>query len=335
MKIAFHNNQLCTRGTTVAIYDYAYYNNKILNNESIILTKKKWIYSHNDDVIKKFKKHFNVFFYDNWEEAEYILKKENVDILYAMKSGWKDEVISNNIKTVIHSVFQYFQPHGNVYAYISEWLTLKMTNGKYPFVPYMINLPNINDDLRDFLNIPKNAIVFGRHGGEDSFNIPFVFDLINEIIEKRNDIYFLFLNTINSCGKLSFQNGKLLPPKKLLNHKRIIFLPPIIDLIEKTKFINTCDAMLHARTNGESFGLAIGEFSIRNKPIITWTGITDKTHDKAHFDILKDNAYYYNNKEELYDIIMNFKIENKNWDMYSKKYNPEIVMEQFKKIFID
>ena len=37
VKIAFWDNCLNERGTTLAIYDYAYYNKKILGNESIIM----------------------------------------------------------------------------------------------------------------------------------------------------------------------------------------------------------------------------------------------------------------------------------------------------------
>ena len=36
MKIAFYDNSLCLMGTTVAIYDYANYNESILGNESFI-----------------------------------------------------------------------------------------------------------------------------------------------------------------------------------------------------------------------------------------------------------------------------------------------------------
>ena len=33
------------------------------------------------------------------------------------------------------------------------------------------------------------------------------------------------------------------------------------NLNKKVEFINTCDAMLWARSGGETFGLSIGEFS--------------------------------------------------------------------------
>ena len=40
IKIAFHDNQLCERGTTVSLYDYAYYNKYYYNtyyNKLIII----------------------------------------------------------------------------------------------------------------------------------------------------------------------------------------------------------------------------------------------------------------------------------------------------------
>ena len=37
--IGFHSNQLCERGTEVAMYDYAYCNQKIYGNKSI---RKSW-----------------------------------------------------------------------------------------------------------------------------------------------------------------------------------------------------------------------------------------------------------------------------------------------------
>ena len=43
----------------------------------------------------------------------------------------------------------------------------------------------------------------------------------------------------------------------------LFFLPPTTDVERKVKFINTSDAFLHARTQGESFGMAVGEFSIK------------------------------------------------------------------------
>ena len=40
MNIAFWDNQLCERGTSVSLFDYAYYNQTLLNNKSYIFYDK-------------------------------------------------------------------------------------------------------------------------------------------------------------------------------------------------------------------------------------------------------------------------------------------------------
>ena len=341
MKILFESSMISCQGTSVAVNDYAHFNQEILGNESIILSKSQNYlsrvgngnFNHDPVALDFFKKKYNVFFYDSWGEAEKIIESVSPDLFYTLKGGGRDEIITQNTKSCVHAVFRGLEPHGNKNAFISEWLSKNFLDGKYPFVPHIVDLPKIDDDLRKELNIPKNAIVFGRHGSKTTFNIPFVFDVINKIVNERNDIYFLFLNTNNSCE--NFENYQL------INHTRIIHLPVTFDNEYKTKFINTCDVMLHARVNGESFGLSIAEFSIRNKPIITWTGLNHNQYfpwgfDFAHIEILGDTAFYFNDYNDLYEILNNFTPDyNRNWDVYSKFYNPNTVMEKFKKVFID
>jgi hypothetical protein len=311
LNIAFHCNQLSIRGTEVALYDYAKYNEELLGNKSIILARDPavWNYSH-PKAIEKFKNRFSVFFYQEVSQIESILDANNIDIFYAQKAGRIDDVISTKRKTVIHAVFQEHEPHGNKYAYISEWLGSQYGS---PFVPYIVDIPNIENDLRYALSIPKSATVFGRHGGLETFDIDYAKTAIKKILDIRGDVYFLFMNT-----------------EMFYKHPNIYYLDAESDMNKKVEFINTCDAMLHARKRGESFGLAIAEFSMRNKPIITWNG----GDDKAHLDILKDNCYLYNNENELFNIINNFQKIEKNWNMYSQ-FNPEVVMKKFKSVFID
>ena len=105
----------------------------------------------------------------------------------------------------------------------------------------------------------------------------------------------------------------------------------ITDLEEKVKFINTTDAMLWARRDGETFGIAIGEFSTKNKPIIAM-----KIGDLAHYRILGDNAFWYNDENSLCNILLNFNPEiekNKDWNAYTE-YTPENVMNVFNKTFL-
>jgi hypothetical protein len=319
MKIIFHENQLSYRGTSLAIYDYAQYNQSILNNESVILYNKTNP-NNFENAVSNFKSKFNVIGYENINELEKIVEKEKVDVFYAIKSGEKDGIEVSNCKTCIHTVFKNYDPHGDVYAYVSQWLSEIMTQNKSPFVPHIVNLPNYSDNLRKSLNIPNNAIVFGRHGGAETFDINFVKQTILKFSRKRKDVYFLFLGT-NPFTKKSFFRP----------YKNIIFLPATIDLETKVKFINTCDAYIHARNQGESFGLSVAEFSIKNKPIITWKN----AEEKAHLQILGNKAILYENTSDLYNILDNFEPNtNQNWDCYSENFSPKKVMQKFESVFL-
>lgn len=316
VKIAFHDNQLCERGTTVSLYDYAYYNKHYLGNESIILYNPNHTIKSVDSVIEKFKNEFKVYPYTNWNsEANEILKKEKCDILYMQKAGgWDGKMAHPNIcKTIIHCVFNTSRPHGNVYGRISSCFG----DSRWPVVNYMVNLPNVEGNMRQELNIPENATVFGRIGGLDQFNIPSVHKAIDRITDDNPNIYFFLVNTNKFCRE----------------KKNIIHYGRIVDLHKKVKFINSCDAMIHARQMGETFGAAVSEFSIKNKPIITCRG-----HDNAHLDILKDKAIIYNsnNTEEIYNIFKNFdrnEAKTKNWNAYSD-YLPSNIMDKFNDLFI-
>ncbi|MEE3663325.1 hypothetical protein V2I52_15505 [Brenneria sp. g21c3] len=321
MKIIFHENQLCYRGTTNAMFHYAYENKNTLKNESIILYNKN---SPNNflPTIDLFKKHFEVYSYTHHEQIDKIIKETQSDILYVINSGEKSNIISEKIKTVIHAVFKHHEPHGDVYAYVSKWLSDEMTAGAAPYVPHMICLPDEHENLRDELGIPKDAIVFGRHGGAETFDIIFAHKIIKKIARKRKDIFFLFLGTDPFVKKGFFYK-----------YDNIIFLNASSDPHYKTKFINTCDAYLHARINGETFGIAIGEFSIKNKPIITWS----QSEERCHLDILGSKALTYKDENELFSILTEFDkdyMSQQNWDCYSNEFNKYSVMEKFDNVFI-
>lgn len=315
VKIAFHDNCLCERGTTVSLYDYAYYNKYYLGNESIIM------YIGNDrrnvpEVIDKFKKEFTLRPYINWQkEADNILKEEKCDILYMQKAGeWDGKIASPSVcKSIIHCVFNTQYNHGDVYGRISHCF-----GRNYPVVNYMVNLPNVDTNMRNELNIPNDAIVFGRHGGACQFNIGYVHKVINKITNEYPNVFFLMINTNKFCE----------------DNKNIIHYEKIIELNKKVEFINTCDVMIHARQMGETFGAAVSEFSSKNKPVITCKNGTDL----AHVDILKDKCFLYGNEIELYNIIKHIitninEIKIQDWNAY-RNYTPEKIMDKFNEIFI-
>jgi hypothetical protein len=321
VKIAFWDNCLCERGTTVALYDYAYYNKYILKNESIILFNSTRS-ENNIKVIEKFKKEFLVIGLKNFNLVDNILLKHNCDMIYVIKSGDNEGNVSKIKKTLIHCVFHCRDPHGSVYAAISPYI--KNYKNTIPVVPHMVNLPENSEDMRNVLNISKNSVVYGRYGGYNEFDIPYVHNIVYNVAKNNQNIYFLFANTKQFCESLP----------------NIIHLGKIFDLHEKVKFINTCDAMW-GRNQGETFGLSIAEFSTKNKPVVATPNIKlNPRVDAAHINFLKDKGIWYN-QTNLYNILTTFiteenreKIKNKDWNAF-KDFTPEKVMKIFNDVFIN
>jgi len=319
MKILFHENELNYRGTSIALYDYAHFNEEFLGNESVIAYDRNCKTNHALG-IEKFKNRFQVLAYDDLSEVDQFISRNSIDLMYAIKNGNTDGVFSKECKTAVHAVFKYYEPHGDVYAYVSEWLADEMTQGKYPFVPHMINFTeDTTEDLRKQLGIPRNARVFGYYGGAQSFNITFAQKTAEEIARKYKDIYFLFM------GVDSFVKNRWWRQKA----ENMIFLPPSADLLLKLKFINTCDALLHARERGETFGITVAEFALKNKPVITFAD----SPEKAHLMELGNSAYLYKNSLELRQIILDTDLSRSARESY-EKFLPKPVMEKFKKVFI-
>lgn len=316
-KIAFYQPHLDIQGTGVSYYDYAFYNESLLGNKSYVICDKTHPATH-PLAVKKFKDSLDVIDIEgtqNMEALTSVCKDLQVDALYIQKCGSRnDGRFIETIPTFIHVVGVQKDPHGTVYAYVSEWLSLHCSNYELPFVPYMIHLPETDSDLRKDLNIPQDAIVFGRTGGPYSWNIPFVNDAIFYILNERSNVYFLFANT-----------------DKFINHERVIFHEPFADLTYKKKFINTCDAFLHARAEGESFGASVAEFSICNRPVITF----EHSPERNHIFTLRDKGLYYKDYNTLYNILRSFIPQSdKDWNAY-KDFTPINVMNKFKTVFID
>jgi hypothetical protein len=313
MKIAFYTPAIDIRGSCNALYYYAHYNETILGNTSVIVTS----FDSSKELIalNMFSNRFKILYYD--KNIDDVL--DDYDILYCIKHGLLrvDSTVSHKIKTVVHCVFDMTEKHGDVFAGVSKTLASKFGYNK--FVPHMIGLePSLfQDNLRELLCIPNNAVVFGRYGGLDTFDLSFARTAISRAVRANSNLWFLFINT-----------------PLFDTHPQIIHLNPIIENNDKNKFICTCDAHLECGSLGHTFGIAMGEFSVNNKPIICYDGPMWNT---AHLDILGVNGIYFRDENSLYTILTTFDpLSYKNLDNnHYKNYNPNNIMDIFKKVFID
>lgn len=316
MRVLFHANTLNYRGTTVALTDYAKYNQEILGNESIVVYNHSLGYDKDmgseQVVIDNLKKNFNVIGYQEGD-LEGIIDKEKADLAYFIRAGNR-EPLPTNVKTAVHAVFQFDEPHGDQYAYISEWLSQEMSGGRTPFVPHIVDMPTPTKNFKSHLGIRDDQTVVGRLGGYFTFDIPYAKHIIEQVVKETDKLVFLFVGT-----------------EPFISHPNVKFINEIHDKQKKANFIETCDAMLHARQRGESFGLSIAEFLALNKPVLAW----NNGHDKNHLTMLKDSGTLYNDEVELKAML--FQIDSfkkqEDWTKRVSEFKPEMVMNKFKDVF--
>jgi hypothetical protein len=311
MKIAFVSNKLTLRGTEIALYDYAHYNETILGNQSVIITrpysvtKNEW--DSNENVYKKFNSRFSMYYYTDTNNFKDVCILSNCDVVVIFKEGHNDGLIGpSSIKTIILCIFNTDEPHGNLYLRIGECIN---ENNPVPVLHHICTRPYaIQDDLWN--GVPRPKCVVGRYGGMETFNIDFVKKSVIEYANKG--IVFLFMNT-----------------HKFGIHPNIIYIEGTDDLNMKQRFINSCDIMLHARIEGETYGLAVGEFILSNKMVMTYFNNADNQHIRNGGN---NCVLYYDTSSlnRLFDTLLRIGPPVKTSYSGYHNDNPENVMEKFK-----
>ena len=319
--IVFHENTLCVRGSTRAVFDYASNSKEYLGLDPIIVYNKD-NKDNDQQVINMFREKFvHLYSYEDGQIdtiMEKICKKYAVEFVYIIKAGHRDGIETNLARCGIHVMFGVLEPHGDIYAYVSQQEAKSASYGYLPFVPHIVDLPNVKESMRPDLGIPEDAFVFGRHGGSETFDIEFVKDEIMKLVEERDDVYFLFVNT-----------------NPFAEHDQIIFHEKIVEPDTKAAFIMSCDAMIHARSRGESFGLSICEFLSLDKPVLCWSG----GYDRNHIYLLRNDPECLYDDAESLRLAIGRLISSRKPKGYYKSivadYNPRVVMPMFRHVFLD
>jgi hypothetical protein len=269
MLLGFHTNHLTERGSERAIYDYA-----LALKHMYSIEPRVFVPAASREIVpevrRQFAEHFDVVLYKRPDEIE-------CDALYVIKRG-RRSCITQRLPELVHAMFDADEPHGARFATISHWLSrqsrrvVRLPRGrsirlprlrKPAYVPHIVEVAEVDGDLRGELGIPEDAVVFGRHGALRSFSITWVQHAVSEALETRPDAWFLLLNT-----------------ERFLDHPRVRFLDMTLDRERIRAFVNSCDYMLHARREGESFGIAVAEFAAAGVQILSFA----HSRDRAHFE---------------------------------------------------
>jgi len=314
-KVAFHSQTLGFRGSEQALWDYAELNESILGNQSLICFRALSGMQQTPAFVK-WKSRFPLLPYHDFSDLKRKLVLAGAEIFYMLKPGPFNRDLVPGIKNCVHAMFLTDEFHGDCFAYVSRWCSEVMTGQPLSFVPHLVTIHPPAENLRSELGIPRSARVFGRHGATDTFNIQFVSKAVLDHARRYPGDHFIFLNTDRLKAAYSPAN--------------IHYLPGTNSPEKKAAFLATCDAMLHARWHGETFGLAVGEFAVLGKPVITFGG----SRERAHLDALGSQACIYQNAEELRLLLREFEPRQTGETLYSHYAQPHRVMKMFREVFL-
>jgi len=217
----------------------------------------------------------------------------SLDYLYHVSSSSPDrtEWLSTlPYQTLLHQVgYQapdFISPTN--FAYTSYWQSYFFSANQAHVLPYIIHPPSpaepTKEIARQLLGIHPNEIVLMRHGGLDTWNLSFASHAVVESLKYRNDLTYIFLNT-----------------PRFSDHPKIHFFDGTHDFLFVSQLLAASDAMLHARWEGETFGLACSEFLIRSKPIITWAS----SRERNHILMADKSIIMYNQLSDLIQLLCN------------------------------
>jgi len=316
MKILFYCPTLNFRGTTNAILKYAEFNETLLGNNSAIAYDKSVTYVEDlgseVKVLSEVARRFTLIQVDGLSGLE--MASRAFDLLYIICPGKLVEPVPRSTKTAYHAVFGEIEPHGGRYAVVSEWLSKRYTGRLIPFVPHVVNLPEPNLNFRKELGVTDNQILIGRIGGFSTFDLGFIREAIREILAETSDFVFALVNT-----------------PVFIHHPNVKYIKPFFSEQTKSNFICSCDFLIHARHQGESFGLAICEALYHNKPTIAWAG----GQDQAHCELLGPLGLLYYTKNDFKRLLLSTPSVHRNLRESVTQFTPENVMAKFKAVFLD
>ena len=251
-----------------------------------------------------------------------LITELHLDAVYTIQADttYNFSVLANfsDVSFLVHGVFAGSKSGDFSSAVVSAGVSRSPC---MPVVNHMVFLNetyNAAPSLRLELGIEKSARVFCRHGGPDTFSIAEAREAVCKHARDFPQDAFLLLGTAVVACETGIAN--------------ILHLPANTDLLYKSRFLNSCDACVHARADGETFGLAIAECSMAGLPVITFA--YPPPGADAHLLLQGRLAVKYSSGRELTEILaaFNASVHHEKALVYRsiyKPYSPDAVMLEF------
>jgi len=317
--LLFWQSYLGVRGTAVAVFDYANAWEEQACGESWLIIPDTADQSAREKYDLKFPG--RILTYVNDDDLQKKVSKVNPTAFYAIV-GWANSFppVSAAFLRLGHCVFGCHPDNATAinFAAISTAVPRHVNIPVIPHIVESLESASLNQIhlFRQSLSVPFDSLLLCRHGGYETFSIQFVRDTVCRIAESYPAVHFAFLGTDPLLCKL----------------KNIHYLNATSSVSEKSLFLSSCNACLHARADGETFGLAIAECSILGKPVLTYAN--PPVEANQHLQFLGNKAKRYVSAEELERLITTFAIsrEKENEFQYReiyKRFSSSNVMKQF------
>lgn len=309
-KFLLHSNQFSERGDSVDLISMALALRKYAEIDSIITFPKDDPRNNDIRVREAISLGLNVFQYKSRTQLEELISKERITHNYVFSGGGPSEPSYTNsgdshwrlldTKHITRVVFRNYQPHGDYYLYVSEWLykwsrrsprrilARKPKDTLVSWLPHIVDpQPGNGRGFRQSLSIPSDGKVIGRIGGFDQFDDPAAQLAILEILQDNPQVWFVAVNT-QPFGR----------------HERLLYLP-VLERSAVWDFYDACDVLLNGRLMGESFGFSIAEPLSLGKPVVSPHWIRNPLMDKHQMVMPGASVLTYKTRSELADVLNN------------------------------
>ena len=303
-RMLFHSSELGWRGVPVSTYSYAEAFERVVGGQAFISSFK---YPPEDSgSAPKFEARFGGRTLYLRQPAQAGVEAVTADLhsylvtngiraLYTQQNGaparpggdMQVQVVlspkPNGAAMLVHAVFDGTAPMPFYRAYTTISEVIPHDPAITPTVHYIAYMNESHADapgLWDELRIPSDATVICRHGGYDTFDMQYVRSAVCAHARANPSTYFVLQNTKPEC-----EGG--IP--------NIIHLGPNADLYYKRRFLNSCNACIHGRSEGETFGLAVAECSLAGLPVFIHANA--RTDANFHVKTLGSEGLLYGDDE--------------------------------------
>jgi glycosyltransferase involved in cell wall biosynthesis len=142
-----------------------------------------------------------------------------------------------------------------------QWMAGHQESENHHVVRNPIEAPYSTENLREELEIPQDAFVFGRIGRDDD-NIYDATNITAYSKVETPDTFFVVVNASNRCRS----------DIKRLGIKNAKFIDRTTSEVRLSCFYNTIDVLAHARKDGECNPANVWEAAAHRKPVISHYG---------------------------------------------------------------